>query len=161
MIIVKKIEGSHWPSIMKIQNECYFDLKPESFYALESRWKLSRESCFIVGKDEVVMGYAISHSWYDNIVPQLDKVLDHLPQSNLLYIHDIAISKNSRGTGAADSLLKAIFAYSKRIGFSQAALVAVQKSVKFWERYGFSTVKDSGSLIEYGVSASYMKRGFT
>jgi len=158
MLCYREIRESDWPEILKIQKECYTQEFMEDLDSLQSRWIFSGDSCFVAEKDNAVIGYALSHPWHENDSPVLNLPLQLLPESDLLYIHDIAISRVSRRMGAANLLIKELIFHSEKNNFTLLALTAVQGNHTFWEKYGFRIVKNAGELKGYGDNAFYMKR---
>ena len=57
--------------------------------------------------------------------------------ADCLYIHDLAVRQAHHGTGIATRLVQALLTLATELRLSRLALVAVQDSEPFWERWGF------------------------
>lgn len=158
MMHCRTIKENDWPSILRIQQECYGEEIQETLAALQSRWHLSPGSCFVVENECALMGYALSHPWKDHDVPALNIPLHALSGSGLLYVHDVAVSPSGRGSGAAALLVNALISSARAGNLCTMALTAVQDSGVFWKKYGFHVADYQGNLKGYGDGAAYMTR---
>jgi len=158
MMHCRTIKESDWPSILRIQQECYGEEIQETLAALQSRWHLSPNACFVAETENTLIGYALSHPWKDQDVPTLDIPLQTLSGNDLLYVHDLAVSTSGRGSGAAALLVNAVTSSAMTGNLCTMALTAIQGSTVFWETYGFQVADYHGDLKGYGDGAAYMKR---
>ena len=155
---ISEITDPMWPSIMKIQDEAYALIAPESLDVLRSKWLASPNTCLVGLADEArIAGYLLSHPWQaDSPPPLYEKVLPR-SDSTTLYLHDLAVSKNARGTGLARSLFQTLRDKSVSAGYQTLELISIQNAIGFWTNMGFSL--DTGvSLPEsYGNGAAFMR----
>jgi N-acetylglutamate synthase-like GNAT family acetyltransferase len=133
---------------------------PERMEVFEEKFKLFSSGCFVFEKEGHVVGYAISHPWMLECIPELDSFLISLPtHPNCLYLHDTAILERARGFSATVSLMGHLKTVAKHISVEYLALVSVYGTNVFWERHGFQ-IRSNANLNEklqsYGDSAHYM-----
>lgn len=79
------------------------------------------------------------------------------------YLHDLAIAPHHRGTGVAPALFAAALQHAQSMQLQCMALVAVQDSVPYWQRFGFApTPADTpalkAKLLTFGTHAEFMMR---
>src|SRR5690606_39267636 len=84
------------------------------------------------------------------------------PDADTLYIHDLAVTDAGRGTGAGRALVQSAMQAASGRGLRNACLVAIQGSVRYWERFGFEAVgapaaRIAAKLASYGRAAQLMR----
>lgn len=134
---------------------------PEDQAVLAEKFHLYPPGCFFCRVAGRSVGYAISHPWDGRTIPALNHKLGGLPQSGThYYIHDIALLPDVRRGGHGAGIVTLIKRHAATSGFTQLHLVAVNGSVPFWQRHGFS-VCSSGAyrekLLSYGADARFME----
>ncbi|ARU05853.1 hypothetical protein CCO03_15260 [Comamonas serinivorans] len=95
-----------------------------------------------------------------------DSPLGTAPQADTLYLHDLALQPQARGSGLARRLVREVLAAGQARGLRTAALIAIQGSVPFWQAQGFAGVApDSAELARklrsYGAEAQLMRRSLS
>lgn len=107
-----------------------------------------------------VRGYAISHPWTLFGIPSLDGFLVALPpDADCLYVHDVALAPEARGSGRATDLMTLVGRHARSLAMRHVAGVAVNGSGALWSRMGFEAVPTAAlrrSLGAYGHGAEYM-----
>ena len=82
--------------------------------------------------------------------------------ADTLYLHDLALHPRARGSGVATRLVNQVLVSARQAGLQQAALIAIQGSVPFWQRFGFAVQQPdpvlAAKLASYGGSAQLMRR---
>ena len=135
---------------------------PEAPGVAAERLALYSSGCFVLPDADSIAGYAISHPWHFGQPPALDSLLRELPRSpDSYYIHDLALLPAARGTGAGGALVQRLLRQAMAQGLSNLSLVAVNGSVGFWQRHGFTAVQDAAmgpKLQSYGNDACFMVR---
>ncbi|MFT3809988.1 MAG: GNAT family N-acetyltransferase [Micropepsaceae bacterium] len=135
---------------------------PEDPAIAAERLALEPTGCFIFDVDSKPSAYFLSHRWVDGAPPALDSHLHALPaHPDVWYIHDIALLSETRGQGAARTIIATLEALARSHGLHRLALVAVNNSVPFWHRHGFTdatTPALATMLASYGGDARYMTR---
>ena len=77
------------------------------------------------------------------------------------YLHDIALLPGVRGLGYGDAIVRWLIREAKDAGLATMSLVAVNGTVPFWTRHGFSelrTAEVERVLASYGAEAAFMVR---
>lgn len=135
---------------------------PEDPAVAAERLALDPAGCFVFDGADGPSAYLLSHRWVDGAPPALDTHLHALPaHPNVWYIHDIALMPETRGQGAARAIVAALDALARSHGLHRLALVAVNNSVPFWQRHGFTdatTPALAEKLTTYDGDARYMTR---
>jgi GNAT superfamily N-acetyltransferase len=143
----------------RIAEQIHPDLheRPEVF---AERLRLFPEGCFVLVRDQQVLGYGLCHPWFLHNIPPLDQLLGSIPRSpECLLIHDVAVLPQARGRRAASRLIEITANLSRRLGIPYMALVSVYDTRVLWARLGFEVVADStlvDKLKSYGQAARYM-----
>lgn len=112
--------------------------------------------------DGHVSGYGIAYPWVGSAMPPLNARIGALPDAaELMYLHDLALSPDTRGTGAASGFVDWLVDHARAEGWPRIALVAVNDAASFWERQGFAAIDSQAlraKLASYGEDARYMVR---
>lgn len=153
-----EITDASWPQIIRIQADVYVDIEPESLETLRSKWLNSPECCLLGETGQEVCAYLLAHAWQSDTPPSLYQSAPPLPQGDILFIHDLAVSKRAAGKGVGTMMVTHLLARAKARGFRRVLLVAVQNSVPFWRKFGFHIRADSHASAHYGHGAVVMHR---
>jgi N-acetylglutamate synthase-like GNAT family acetyltransferase len=109
-----------------------------------------------------VVGYGIAYPWVKGSIPPLGALIGALPDAaDLIYLHDLALFPETRGTGAAGGFVAWLVKHARVAGWPRIALVAVNDAAPFWARQGFAAVDSPdlrAKLASYGDDARYMVR---
>ena len=128
----------------------------------EERQRLCPEGCHVFSDGAEIGAYIVSHPWRRGQPPALNQSLSALPaDADCWYIHDIAVDRPCRGTGAAATIVNTVTQNAHQAGFSTVALVAVADALAFWNRLGFRDAMTDDlrrTLNSYGADACYMER---
>ena len=160
MLQCRGIRDSDWPRILEIQRESYISQMVETLETLQSRWHTAPECCFVV-EDEIPMGYALAHPWREDDIPALNVPISNTVTTDILYVHDVAISQAARGCGAAALLIQALIEHARVLGLPALALTSVQGSAPFWQKHQFQPAPYPYDMSTYGDGAIYMKHWLT
>lgn len=135
---------------------------PEDDAVFAERLRLYPGGCAVLEQDGKPCAYAITHPWRYAEPPALNVMLGALPdRPTTYYIHDIALLPETRGTGAGSAIVNAVIAEAERAGLPNVSLVAVNKSVPFWSRFGFEPTDEpalAAKLLSYDADARFMVR---
>lgn len=132
----------------------------ESLEVYAERLRLFPAGCFTCVSAETVVGFLVFHPWQAGSPPALGEFLGGLPvQPGVIYLHDIALLPEARGSGAGAQALDLVDAEARRCGLRDIALVAVNGAESYWQMRGFraSPVPPPGQE-SYGSDAHYMAR---
>lgn len=155
MIQVRRLQASDIQQVLRVQSECYRPELIESEASFEGKLTLYPRACVGAWDGRVLRGYLFAHPWIVGEPVHLDTWSQSLPpNSDGMYLHDLSISPSYRGKGIPKRLLDVVIDCAREVGLMRFALVAVQQSEPFWERWGFS-VKYTLPYAP-GVDGSYM-----
>jgi ribosomal protein S18 acetylase RimI-like enzyme len=114
---------------------------PEDAEVFAERLRLYAAGCLVFHAGENIAGYVVSHPWRAMDPPALNSRLGMLPgDPETYYIHDIALSPELRGSGAAALAVGLVRARASKEKLATVSLVAVNDSVDFWMRHGFRKI---------------------
>lgn len=136
---------------------------PEAPAIFAERLRLYPPGCRVFAPEgAAVQAYLISHPWHLLQPPPLDSLLGALPVApTTFYIHDLALLPQTRGSGAARTVVQALAEHARASGMTNMSLVAVNASTGFWERNGFAIHVDpalAAKLCSYDTAARLMVR---
>lgn len=159
---IRRLQADDLEAVLAIQADAYPELA-ESPAAIADRLLQAPHWCWGAERDNTLCAYLLTHPWHRPTPPEWNRELPLLPQqSHTLYIHDLALGKTARGTGLASRLIGTVLQRGRHARFTDALLVAVQDSTRFWQRYGFEPRQPSPafrtSLASYGDDARLMWR---
>jgi GNAT superfamily N-acetyltransferase len=116
----------------------------------------------LVNGNGAVGGYFFAYPWRADAAPPLNSLVGALPPDpDVLYLHDLALSRTVRGGGRARSAVEAVVKLAREGRWPVIALIAVNDAGPFWARHGFEVVDPPGmreKLASYGSDARYMVR---
>lgn len=153
---IKPIDDTSWSGIVKVQAEAYFQVEPESLDVLKSKWLRSPECCFVYEKAGKVVGYLLAHAWNSEVPPKLFQTLPEGTDGPIIFLHDLAISRDASGEGIGRKMVVHLLQIVKTLGFQQIRLVSVQDSLGFWQKHGFSRIEHQEVCTSYGEDAQLM-----
>jgi ribosomal protein S18 acetylase RimI-like enzyme len=135
---------------------------PEDAAIFAERLALHPAGCFVLDGDTTPAGYVISHPWRAAEPPPLDTLIGSLPSpASTYYIHDVALLPHGRGHGAGAAMVALLLRHAVAVGADNVSLVAVNRSVLFWQSQGFEVIENQAlakKLTSYGADAVYMVR---
>nr|WP_278254210.1 GNAT family N-acetyltransferase [Sphingobium sp. BYY-5] len=120
------------------------------------RLMLYPAGCFLFERDGGALGYLISHPWRSGHPPALNRPIGAIPaEADLYYLHDLALARETRGTGAAQAAVRIALERAQVAGFARIGLTAVNGADGFWRQQGFQPVCDAPA---YGGDSLAMER---
>lgn len=161
LLQIRRMEETDIQAVLDIQASCYTELTPESASSLLAKLAASPATCFVASVEQRPIAYLISIPWVRTSPPLLNAPTCLLPSHpDCLYLHDLAVQPASRGSRAGQMLIAAFLQQLAALCLPCAALVAVQGSGGYWQRYGFRAVEVSeelsAKLSSYGTNVQYM-----
>ena len=158
---VRPMLMSDMDRVMLIQAACYGGDIPESRCSLSAKLAASPASCFVAVHSDDVVAYLIALPWVSQAPPSLNAPDCELPADpDCVYLHDLSVLPNARGTGIAGLLIEHFFVYCRQSVVTKASLVAVQNSASFWRGFGFNSVEVDVALTQklatYGQDAEFL-----
>lgn len=161
--LIRSAHLADLPAILHIQARCYSAIVPESAASMGAKLAAAPDTCFVACRGGHIVAYLLALPWRFDAPPCLDATECRLPgQPDTLYLHDLAVDPEARGSGAADALVQAFLSALARLPLPRASLIAIQGSAPWWARHGFARVPVDGALgarlAGYGEDAAYMVR---
>jgi GNAT superfamily N-acetyltransferase len=152
---------SDMDKVLLIQAACYGGDIPESRASLYAKLAASPASCFVAVDREDVVAYLIALPWLSQAPPSLNAPDCELPvDPDCVYLHDLSVLPNARGTGIAGMLIAHFFMYCRQSAMTKASLVSVQNSAIFWRGFGFNRIALDAMLVKklatYGDDAEFL-----
>ena len=155
-IKTRQIVQEDLDAIMEIQEASYSKEYQEGRETFEKMFEGYPEGFKIVLVDDEIAGYVFYHPAFEDKLQDLNETtLEITGNENCMYLHDMAIHPKFRKLGLTRKLFECFDKATKEKGFRKQALVAVQGSSGFWEKYGFVVTKD---VVYGGLPSHYMKR---
>ena len=102
-----------------------------------------------------ISAYLLAHPWSSEIPPKLHEECPITASLNL-FLHDLALTRDSRGKGIAKKLVNNLIDIGKAQRFDKILLVAVQNSSVFWSKFGFLNIPKAVICPSYGHNAKLM-----
>ena len=156
LMIIRAIKETDWPAILRIQNEVYPDIVPESEAVLRSKTKLGPTTCLtICDRQNNVAGYCLAHPWTQDPA-SLHSIYEMPSAPQLLYIHDMAIAPSYAGKRLGNRTLQYLQSWAKKHGYTTLSLVSLGQAVSYWQQHGFLHTGFQVDTDQYGEGASYM-----
>ena len=162
MVRILRLQSVHMADVLRIQDQCYTTIEPESAESLGAKVSAAPDTCFVAQAGDEVVGYLIAAPVRFPRLPALNAGrFTVAPDADALYLHDLAVATAGRGTGAGQRLVEHATFAAKARGLRRACLVAIQGSAPYWHRFGFTPVPPQAlpgisSLASYGAGAQLM-----
>jgi GNAT superfamily N-acetyltransferase len=164
-ISIEALRHQDLPAALNIQREAYPPFLVEDEAAFLSRINLAASYCFAAKREGALLGYLLAHGWKRQSPPALGALLADGVPSEVLFIHDLAVSPASRGLGVGQKLIARAFQLAAQDGLRSAELIAVEGAANYWRQFGFVEAAVSEALSEklgtYGSLARWMTREIT
>ena len=138
----------------RLEAESYLPSLHESDEAFLRLIELYPDGAFGYFDDEGLAGYAFGVPLTAGSTLELRTPLEKIPEAaDTFYIHDVAVAERCRGRGVGRALGIRLLQLAEARGFERCELVSVQGSAPFWEKLGFTRVRD----FEYAPGAASVK----
>jgi len=160
-VCVRRLEREDLPAAIAIQSETYPEFLRENERAFVSRLKVKASYCLAAMQDGALVAYLLAHGWPRQAPPAIGTVLPADAPSEVLFIHDLAVSSAGRGLGLGRMLVSCAFKLASRDGLEAAELIAVAGAASYWRKFGFLEAAASaglaGKVAAYGPEARWMR----
>jgi len=163
-MVIREMTRQDLAEVDRIQREVYDPSLPETIAVLEDKILYFPQGCWLCEADTVVVGYMISHPSSFSAPPALNTVFSpNADENDCYFIHDIAVQRSFWRKGVGTLLLQQAVRIALEHGFATMALVSVQNSQRYWQRFGFQPITDLDEAMRsiresYGAAACYMRR---
>lgn len=160
-ISVRPLEPEDLPAALAIQSETYPEFLLEEERAFASRLEVAASYCLAATRGGALVAYLLAHGWPSQAPPAVGAVLCADAASEVLFIHDLAVSSAGRGLGIGRALVSRAFELASRDGLEAAELIAVAGAASYWRKLGFTEAAASADLAAkvaaYGPEARWMR----
>ncbi|WP_159991858.1 GNAT family N-acetyltransferase [Pelistega ratti] len=144
------------PQILDLQRICYEVAFQEDSAAFSSKINQPDSLCWVVEKEGELLAYFMAIATNRERFPCLNTgQYDVLGHTDILYLHDMAISPQARGQGLLKQLLAKVWQQAEQLMLKEAFLIAVQGSSNMWASKGFIVVEAK----QYGLEAQLRTYG--
>jgi len=164
-LVIRPLEPADLPAALTIQNASYPAFLIEEEVAFASRLDLPNSYSLAATQDGALVAYLLAHGWRAQSPPSVSAVLTASKLSEVLFIHDLAVSPAARGSGAGRRLVEHAFQLAAADGLKVAELIAVEGAAPYWRNLGFAEAPTAPELAAkvavYGADARWMTRDLT
>lgn len=161
---IRSMTRADLAAVIAIQHQCYTGAFHEPISAFEAKLSASPDSCWVGVNQGRIDAYLVCLPVAHDQVPALHAPHFERPAApDWLYVHDLAVGPQGRGTGLAGALLAQALAWASSVGLQSAGLIAVQDAAAFWSRHGFQLAETDprvppAKLASFGADARFMTR---
>lgn len=160
---IRRMCAADLPAVMAIQAQAYPPVMNEPEAVFAQRLQASPDYCWVAELDDGLAGYLFCYRSQHGKITALGAGFMPSETGDCLYLHDLAIARQARGTGVAGQLIKQALAAGQARKMRHAALVSVQGAQPFWEKHGFRPAavddpKQAENLASYPPPACYMSQ---
>lgn len=162
--LIRPLTASDVPHLLHIQTLAYGAHFQESASVFSRRLGSAHQCSLGVERprEPGLLAYAAAYWSAPGSITALDGDFVAPPHSTppVLYLHDISVLPSLAGQGVAHALISQLMQTARTRQVDAMALVAVQGSARFWQRYGFAAAPvadiQQRALASYGPGAVYM-----
>ncbi len=130
--------------VLELQSLAYHDKLLESKSTFATILKACPTGCFVLRNiSGRMIAYIFTYPSNSQTLPPVLNSNEDLSckiNTDIYYLHDLAVHIDARNIGAGTRLLHCAIVAAQKNGFYRFALTAVQDSQKFWSRFGFFVV---------------------
>lgn len=137
---LRAMRQSDLPRILEIQAQCYPPSMQEGAATILERLQAAGDTCLVAEDGGKVGAYLFAYRSTLGAVTPLGGVFKPCAAGDTIYLHDLALGRESKGKGLGSLLVRAALTQARERGLSHAALVAVQDAHAYWRRLGFRRV---------------------
>lgn len=161
--VIRPLLHADLPGVLDIQAACYGEGFVEPVDAFANKLGQAPDTCWGVDHRGQLRAYLFCLPVTPHNLPALHATAWQRPaEPGWLYLHDMAVHPEARALGLASRLLDAARQEAHALGCDAMVLVAVQGSVPYWARHGFSVAEAEGPLADklcsFGDEACFMQQ---
>ncbi len=161
---IRPMTAEDLPVVDRVQRDAYVKQFHEDVAVFASKLQDFPDGCWVCVIGGEVVGYMFSQPANLAKPPALNVASAKGQEPDDCYfIHDVAVRRSYRERGIAKRLLERGLQVAEREGKDVVALISVQGSRGYWERFGFRELSEPRETVDkvrqsYGESAYYMGR---
>jgi len=160
-IRIRPLERRDLPAALTIQSAIYPAFLCEDEPAFASRLDIAAAYCLAAVRGEALIAYLLAHGWPSRQPPAVGTILPPVADAEVLFIHDLAVSTEGRGSAIGRRLVARAFEQAAVAGLRRAELIAVEGAASYWRTLGFAEIAAAPDLAAkvagYGPSARWME----
>ena len=159
-LVIRRLEHGDLAAALALQATSYPAFLREGWEAFASRLAGPTSYCLAAVRGETLVAYLLAHGWASQAPPPVGTILAADGPGEVLYVHDLAVSRHERGSGLGRQLMRHAFDLARRDGLRRAELIAVEGAAGYWSSLGFVETPPSPELAAkvagYGADARWM-----
>jgi GNAT superfamily N-acetyltransferase len=159
-LVIRRLEHDDLAAALALQAASYPAFLREGSEAFASRLTAAASYCLAAMRGEALVAYLLAHGWASEAPPPVGTVIAADGPGEVLYVHDLAVSSDERGSGLGRQLIGHAFDLARRDGFRRAELIAVEGAAGYWRSLGFVESPPTSALAAkvatYGSEARWM-----
>ncbi len=159
-VCIRPLQSEDLPQMLALQEAVYPPALHESAQVLSSKISMvpAGWASLAATQGERLCAYALGYPWRSTLQPRWNHPLAQHRDCDVLYVHDVAVSKACTGRGIAGRLVSQLLLQGARYRLDRAILIAVEGAQDYWLRHGFVAV-DTGQVDPaFGSEAVMMLR---
>lgn len=146
-------------AVERVQADVYSGSYLESSEAIAQRFNVSPETAWVAELHGDVCAYLVCYWSRVGKINPLNAQFQRSDDANCLYLHDLALLNSVQGFGIAKLLINVAEECAKDRAVSAMALISVQNSKQFWEKFGFRQIinldaEQSKNICSYCVETA-------
>lgn len=151
------------PAVLAIQAECYAGVLPEDEGVIRARLRAVPDFSWVAEDEGGVCAYLVTYPGALGKVTPLSGLFQLPEQPDTLYLHDLAVATRAHGRGLGPQLVRHALAQARAHQLGHSALVSVQGTRGFWQRFGYreqliSCAQQRQHLRSYQCESYYMSQ---
>src|SRR5690606_21655474 len=118
VVAVRCMQPADIGAVLEIQARCYTEVVNESAESFLAKLEVAPEGCFVAQAQGRALGYLVSLPIAFSRPPALDARQLSVPGDvDCLYLHDLAVAPEARGSGAGGVLVRRFMQRARQAGF--------------------------------------------
>ena len=123
---IEPLRRQDLPAALNIQKDIYPPFLIEEENTFLNRISLASSYCLAAKQGKQLVGYLLAHGWRRQSPPPLGSVIADGMPSEVLFIHDLAVSPAMRGLKVGQQFIARAFQLAAKDGLGCAELIAVE-----------------------------------
>jgi GNAT superfamily N-acetyltransferase len=152
-------------AVLAVQAACYPPSMQEPAGVVLARLRAAPATTLVLLDAGGICAYVFAYPSLLGRITPLHAAFAPAPDTDTLYVHDLAVHPRAHGMGLGRRLARSLFDTGRGQGLRHCALVAVLDARPFWESLGFAIAnglcragQGGEALASYPGEALYMSR---
>ena len=152
-ILINQLTKEHLTDVKYVSDKCFKSVYQEDISVYRAIIEVFPDGAWGAFCDNKLAGYIFFHPYKYSEIKPLNSMLKLNGDENCMYLHEIAVLSEYRAYKISTRLLSTFDKVSNLYNYTTQSLVSVQNSIGFWEKQGFSFVRE---VKEGGYKDSYL-----